>query len=137
MFASKYDGNSRHLDLLSWFGGGIGIAKRFYAGGAGFFFAPALDASYHGTLNNDWDFQHFTVTPQIHLGFSATPSFDFIIKAGWNAGFLTKAEYEKSDVSSDYSGFVHGLYASLDFNFHLPIVGAMARIYTPASNVCK
>ena len=137
-FTSKYDEESKHLgDLLSWFGGGVGIAKRFYTGGAGFFFAPAIDASYHGTLNDDWDFQRFTITPQIQLGFSATPSFDFIIKAGWNIGFLTKAEYGKSDVSADYSDFVQGLYASLDFNFHLPIVGAMAKMYTPASNACR
>ena len=137
-FTSKYDEESKHLgDLFSWFGGGIGIAKRFYTGGAGFFIAPAIDASYHGTLNDDWDFQHFTITPQIQLGFSATPSFDFIIKAGWNIGFLTKAEYGKSDVSADYSDFVQGLYASLDFNFHLPIVGAMAKMYTPASNACR
>ena len=143
-FEAEYkDENSYSIgEALYWFGGGVGIAKRFYAGGAGFFFAPALDASYHGTLNDNRNYQHFTLTPQIHLGFSATPSFDFIIKAGWNVGFLTKAESDEysgimEDVSSRYSGFVHGLYASLDFNFHLPIVGAMARLYTPASNVCK
>ena len=136
-FGLNPDSENVDIDLLSWFGGGVGIAKRFYAGSAGFFFAPALDASYHGTLNDDWDFQHFTITPQIQLGFSATPSFDFIIKAGWNVGFLTKAEYGKSDVSADYSGFVHGLYASLDLNFHLPIVGAMAKMYAPPSDMCK
>ncbi len=124
--------------VYSWLGGGLGISKRFYVGSAGFFIAPAIDASYHGTLNDDWNFQHFIITPQIQLGFSATPSFDFIIKAGWNVGFLTKAEYEDSiDLINDYSGFVHGLYASLDFNFHLPIVSAMARMYTPSSNVCR
>ena len=143
-FEAEYkDENSYSIgEALYWFGGGVGIAKRFYAGGAGFFFAPALDASYHGTLNDNRNYQHFTLTPQIHLGFSATPSFDFIIKAGWNVGFLTKAESDEysgimEDVSSRYSGFVHGLYASLDFNFHLPIVGAMARMYTPASNACR
>ena len=143
-FESKYKGENQYSigETLYWFGGGVGIAKRFYAGGAGFFFAPALDASYHGTLNDNRNYQHFTLTPQIHLGFSATPGFDFIIKAGWNVGFLTKAESDEysgimEDVSSRYSGFVHGLYASLDFNFHLPIVGAMARMYTPASNVCR
>ena len=130
--------NGYDLDTIPvWFGGGVGIAKRFYTGGAGFFIAPALDASYHGTLNDGLDFQHFTITPQIQLGFSATPSFDFIIKAGWNIGFLTKAEYEEEDISARYSDFVHGLYASLDFNFHLPIVGAMARMYTPPSDVCR
>ena len=124
--------------ILAWLGGGLGISKRFYVGSAGFFIAPAIDASYHGTLNNDWNFQHFTLTPQIHFGFSVTPSFDFIIKAGWNIGLLTKAEYEDSrDVSSRYSSFVHGLYASLDFSFHLPIVSAMARMYKPSSNVCR
>ena len=141
---SEYkDENQKSIGaLLYWFGGGLGIAKRFYAGSAGFFFAPAIDASYHGTLNDGRDFQHFDITPQIQLGFSATPSFDFIIKAGWNVGFLTKAEsneysMEKVDVSGSYSGFVHGPYMSLDFNFHLPIVSAMARMYTPSSNVCR
>ena len=136
-FGLNSESENVDADLLSWFGGGIGIAKRFYTGGAGFFIAPALDASYHGTLNDDWDFQRFAVTPQLHFGFSATPGFDFIIKAGWNAGFLTKAEYSEKDISARYSGFVHGLYASLDFNFHLPIVGAMAKMYTPASNACR
>ena len=136
-FGLNPDGGDLDPDLLGWFGGGVGIAKRFYTGGAGFFIAPAIDGSYHGTLNDDWDFQRFAVTPQLHFGFSATPSFDFIIKAGWNVGFLTKAEYGKSDVSADYSGFVHGLYASLDLNFHLPIVSAMARMYTPSSNSCR
>jgi len=141
---SEYkDENQKSIGAqLYWFGGGLGIAKRFYAGSAGFFFAPAIDASYHGTLNDGRDFQHFDITPQIQLGFSTTPSFDFIIKAGWNVGFLTKAEsneysMEKVDVSGSYSGFVHGPYMSLDFNFHLPIVSAMARMYTPSSNVCK
>ncbi|MBQ4437625.1 hypothetical protein II898_01990 [bacterium] len=141
---SEYkDENQKSIGaLLYWFGGGLGIAKRFYVGSAGFFFAPAIDASYHGTLNDGRDFQHFDITPQIHLGFSVTPSFDFIIKAGWNVGFLTKAESdeysgEKVDVSGNYSGFVHGPYMSLDFNFHLPIVSAMARMYKPSSNVCR
>ena len=136
-FGLNSESENVDADLLSWFGGGIGIAKRFYTGGAGFFIAPALDVSYHGTLNDDWDFQRFAVTPQLHFGFSATPGFDFIIKAGWNAGFLTKAEYSEKDISAKYSGFVHGLYASLDFNFHLPIVGAMAKMYTPSSNACR
>ena len=137
-FTSKDDEESKHLsELLTWFGGGVGIAKRFYTGSGGFFFAPAIDAAYHGTLNDNWDFQRFTLTPQIQLGFSSTPSFDFIIKAGWNIGFLTKAEYLEEDVSAKYYDFVNGLYVSLDFNFHLPIVGAMAKMYTPASNICK
>ena len=123
--------------IYSWLGGGLGIAKRFYVGSAGFFIAPAIDASYHGTLNDDMNFQHFILTPQIQLGFSATPGFDFIIKAGWNLGFLTKAEEDDIDVMDRYSPFVHGIYASLDFNFHLPIVSAMARMYTPSSNVCR
>ena len=141
---SEYkDENQKSIGaLLYWFGGGLGIAKRFYAGSAGFFFAPAIDASYHGTLNDDRDFQHFDITPQIQLGFSTTPAFDFIIKAGWNVGFLTKAEsneysMEKVDVSGSYSGFVHGPYMSLDLNFHLPIIGAMAKMYTPSSNACR
>ncbi len=136
-FGLNSDSENVEPDLLGWFGGGVGIAKRFYTGGAGFFIAPAIDASYHGTLNDNWDFQRFVVTPQLHFGFSATPSFDFIIKGGWNVGFLTNAEYEKEDISARYSGFVHGLYVSLDFNFHLPVVGAMARMYKPASNACR
>jgi len=134
---SDYEENYDLGGFPAWFGGGLGIAKRFYMGAAGFFIAPAIDASYHGTLNKGLNFQHFTVTPQVQLGFSATPSFDFIIKAGWNVGFITKAERDDIDVMDRYSPFVHGLYASLDFNFHLPIVSAMARMYTPSSNVCR
>jgi hypothetical protein len=134
---SDYEENYDLDGFPAWFGGGLGIAKRFYTGSAGFFIAPAIDASYHGTLNKGLNFQHFTVTPQVQLGFSATPSFDFIIKAGWNLGFLTKAEEDDIDVMDRYSPFVHGIYASLDFNFHLPIVSAMARMYTPSSNVCR
>ena len=136
-FGLNSDDSSVDADFLAWIGGGLGIAKRFYTGSAGFFIAPGIDASYHGTLNDDWDLQYFGVTPQIHFGFSVTPSFDFIIKAGWNLGFLTKAEEDDVDVLERYSPFVHGLYASLDFNFHLPIVSAMARMYTPSSNVCR
>jgi len=29
-----------------------------------------------------------------------------------------------------------GLTATIDFNFHLPIVGAMAKLYSKPSNVC-
>ena len=131
------------IDALAWIGGGIGIAKRFYTGGAGFFFAPALDLAYYGTLNNNMDMQRFSVTPQLQFGFSITPSFDLMIKGGWNVGFLTKVEFtnpnndKKEDLLNDYSSFVHGLYATIDFNFHLPIVSAMARMYTPSSNVCR
>ena len=131
------EGGYNLVEIFVWFGGGVGIAKRFYTGSAGFFIAPAIDAAYHGTLNDDWDFQRFVITPQLHFGFSSTPSFDFIIKAGWNIGFLTKAEYEEVNISARYSDFVHGFYASLDFNFHLPVIGAMAKMYTPASNACK
>ena len=136
-FGLNPDGGDLDPELLGWFGGGVGIAKRFYTGGAGFFIAPAIDASYHGTLNDDWDFQRFVVTPQLHFGFSVTPAFDLILKGGWNVGFLTNAEFGKSDMSGDYTGLVHGLYASLDLNFHLPIIGAMAKMYTPASNACR
>jgi len=131
------------IDALAWIGGGIGIAKRFYTGGAGFFFAPALDLAYYGTLNNNMDMQRFSVTPQLQFGFSITPSFDLMIKGGWNVGFLTKVEFtnpnndKKENLLNDYSSFVHGLYATIDFNFHLPIVGAMARMYKPSSNVCR
>ena len=131
------------IDALAWIGGGIGIAKRFYTGGAGFFFAPALDLAYYGTLNNNMDMQRFSVTPQLQFGFSITPSFDLMIKGGWNVGFLTKVEFtnpnndKKEDLLNDYSSFVHGLYATIDFSFHLPIVSAMARMYTPSSNVCR
>ena len=139
MSKSHYDGDSLHFGNASyWFGGGLGIAKRLYGSSSGFFFAPGIDVSYHGTLNENLDFQHFTLTPQIQLGFSTTPSFDFIIKFGGNLGFLTKAEGGFFGEYQDSSGdFVYGLYTSLDFNFHLPIVSAMARMYTPSSNVCK
>ncbi len=131
------------IDALAWIGGGIGIAKRFYTGGAGFFFAPALDLAYYGTLNNNMDMQRFSVTPQLQFGFSITPSFDLMIKGGWNVGFLTKVEFtnpnndKKEDLLNDYSSFVHGLYATIDFNFHLPIVSAMAKMYTPPSDACR
>ncbi len=140
---SKYGYQDNPGNPLVWMGGGIGISKRFYTGSAGFFIAPALDLAYYGTLNDLIDMQRVSATPQIQFGFSVTPSFDLIIKGGWNVGFLIKAEEteryvnEKRNLLNDYSGFVHGLYATIDFNFHLPIVSAMARMYTPSSNVCK
>jgi hypothetical protein len=120
-----------------WLGGGIGFSKRLYTGTAGFYIAPAVNLVYNaGLTSNDYTLHNFIVNPQLHFGFSVNPSFDIVFKGGWNLGFLLKAEDGDIDVSSNYNMFAMGLTASIDFNFHLPVVGGMARLYKKPSNVC-
>lgn len=129
----------------SWFSGGIGISKRFYAASGGFFFAPALQFGAGGGWGSygkgkDAEFVKITFTPQLHFGWSTSPDFDFIIKAGWNVGVLAKAELKidgkMTDMRKHFNKFAHGLFFSFDFNFHLPVVGATAKMYKAPSKAC-
>ncbi|MGI6393234.1 MAG: hypothetical protein ACOX2F_00645 [bacterium] len=121
-------GDSKNLGSPIWLGGGLGFSKRFYVGAGGFYIAPALNLAYeYGT---DAEVQQFIVNPQAHFGFSLNPSVDIVLKAGWNLGFVVKSQFDNVDT------FAHGLTATLDFNFHLPVVGAMAKLYSKPSNVC-
>jgi hypothetical protein len=119
-----------------WFGGGLGFSKRLYVGAGGFYIAPALNLAYEGGVTlNDYSMQQFIVNPQLHFGFSVNPSFDIVLKGGWNLGFVVQVK-DNLDRELDSDLLAMGLTASLDFNFHLPIVGAMAKLYTKPSNVC-
>ena len=127
----------------SWFSGGFGISRRFYATSGGFFFAPALQFGAGGGWGSygkgkDAEFVKVTFTPQFHFGWSTTPDFDFVIKAGWNLGALAKAKLKDSGFvePSNFNKFAHGLFFSFDFNFHLPVVGATAKTFKAPSNVC-
>ena len=123
-----------------WFGGGLGFSKRFYVGAGGFYIAPAVLVDYEGGYTSkDLEMQQLNLNPQLHFGFSVSPSFDIVIKGGWNIGFITKMEDGSTglDLSSNYDLVTMGLTATIDFNFHLPIVGAMAKLYSKPSNVCK
>ena len=124
----------------SWFSGGIGISKRFYAASGGFFFAPALQFGAGGGWGSygkgkDAEFVKITFTPQLHFGWSTSPDFDFIIKAGWNLGALVKQELQDIE-KANFKKFAHGLFFSFDFNFHLPVVGATAKMYKAPSKAC-
>lgn len=112
-------------------GGGIGLSKRFYTGSGGFFFGLGGLISYNGDLMSDW--QYLAFTPHIQLGFTPSSKFDFIIKAGWNLG-VTVVE---NDDDYDQHTFNHGLYLSLDFNFQIPVIGGMARLYSKPSKACE
>ena len=127
----------------SWFSGGLGISKRFYATSGGFFFAPALQFGVGGGWGSygtgkDAEFVKVTFTPQLQFGWSTTPDFDFVIKAGWNLGALAKAKLKDSGFvePSNFNKFAHGLFFSFDFNFHLPVVGATAKTFKAPSNIC-
>ena len=127
----------------SWFSGGFGISKRFYASSGGFFFAPALQFGAGGGWGSygtgkDAEFVKVTFTPQLQFGWSTTPDFDFVIKAGWNLGALAKAKLKDSGFvePSNFNKFAHGLFFSFDFNFHLPVVGATAKTFKAPSNIC-
>ena len=127
----------------SWFSGGFGISRRFYATSGGFFFAPALQFGAGGGWGSygkgkDAEFVKVTFTPQFHFGWSTTPDFDFVIKAGWNVGVLAKADLKglEDGQKANFEKFAHGLFFSFDFNFHLPVVGAAAKMYKAPSNVC-
>jgi len=122
-----------------WFGGGLGISKRFYVGAGGFYIAPGVNLAYDGgSTFNDYKLQQFVVNPQLHFGFSISPSFDLVFKGGWNLGFMVQAKNSNDiDITNNYDLLAMGLTASIDLNFHLPVVGAMAKLYTKPSNVCK
>ena len=134
-------------DEISWFGGGFGISKRFYETSGGFFFAPALQFGAGGGWWKNYrssagiekgKFVKITFTPQLQFGWSATPDFDFVIKAGWNLGAVVKADiktFERSYSSSNVK-FAHGLFFSFDFDFHLPVVGATAKTFKAPSAAC-
>lgn len=113
-------------------GGGIGLSKRFYTGSGGFFFGLGGLISYNGDIQSDW--QYLALTPHIQLGFTPSSKFDFIIKAGWNLGVTV---VENEDTSYDQHTFNHGLYLSLDFNFQIPVIGGMARLYSKPSKACE
>jgi len=128
--------DSSTVGRLAWFGGGLGLSKRLYAGGAGFYFAPALNLAYEGGwTSEDFKIQQFIVNPQLHFGFSVNPSFDVVVKGGWNLGFITSMKWNDINVDK-YNLLAMGLTASLDFNFHLPIVGSTAKMYSKPSDVC-
>ena len=119
-----------------WFGGGLGFSKRLYVGAGGFYIAPALNLAYEGgSTLNDYKLQQFIVNPQLHFGFSINPSLDIVFKGGWNLGFVVKAkDPNENELDSDLLAM--GLTASLDFNFHLPVVGSTAKMYSKPSDVC-
>lgn len=126
--------------LPYWFAGGLGFSRKIYVGAGGFYIAPALLIDYGGGYTTkDLEMQQVTLNPQLHFGFSVSPSFDIVIKGGWNVGFITKMKDGSTgaDLSNNYDLLAMGLTATIDFNFHLPIVGAMAKLYTKPSNVCK
>lgn len=128
--------DSSTVGRLAWFGGGMGISKRLYAGAGGFYFAPALNLAYEGGwTSEDYKIQQFIVNPQLHFGFSVNPSLDVVVKGGWNIGFITSMKLDDVDVDK-YDLLAMGLTASLDFNFHLPVVGSTAKMYSKPSNVC-
>ena len=119
-----------------WFGGGLGFSKRLYVGAGGFYIAPALNLAYEGGVTlNDYSMQQFILNPQLHFGFSVNPSFDVVLKGGWNLGFVVQIK-DNLDRELDSDLLAMGLTATLDFNFHLPIVGTMAKLYTKPSKVC-
>ena len=127
----------------SWFSGGFGISKRFYASSGGFFFAPALQFGAGGGWGSygtgkDAEFVKVTFTPELQFGWSTTPDFDFVIKAGWNLGALAKAKLKDSGFvePSNFNKFAHGLFFSFDFDFHLPVVGITAKVYKSPSVAC-
>ena len=128
---------------LAWFGGGFGIAKRFYGSSNGFFFAPALDIEARGGWGSGeykYDMVTFIAKPHFQFGWSVNPNFDFIIKAGWNVGGLLqvkeKGEGYEADILKEYSQFAHGLFFTFDFDFHLPIVGMTAKMFKAPSKAC-
>jgi len=122
-----------------WYGGGLGVSRRIYVGAGGFYIAPGVNFAYEGgSTLNDYKLQQFLINPQLHFGFSVNPSFDIVFKGGWNLGFVVQVKDDIGiDRTNNYDLLAMGLTASIDFNFHLPIVGAMAKLYKKPSNVCK
>lgn len=125
---------------LAWFGGGFGVAKRFYGKSGGFFFAPALDIAFRGGWgkgDNKYEMTTFITKPHMQVGWSFNPNLDFLIKVGWNLGALVAAKESKVKILKEYNKFAHGLYLTFDFDFHLPIVGVTAKLFKAPSDECK
>ncbi len=127
-----------------FFGGGIELSRRFYLGFGGMFIAPFAQIGYEAGsaagkgINEDVSLGAVFFTPGAHIGFTLTPGFEIIAKGGWNLPFAEKIE--GADSGFDYTEsneMKGGLNASINFQFHLPIVGPMSKFYSKPSKACK
>ena len=147
---------SKYYKNAYWVGGGLSVSKRFHATFAGLFFAPGLDFSirvhpYMQDKNNETlkkfsdTLMQFVFTPNAQVGFSMTPAFDLIIKAGYNFGIMgavqghVEGEGKNAEVKdaklnfNRYKPFVHGIYLSLDFNIHIPPITSASKFFNSSS----
>ncbi len=152
-YISFYAGGSFAINSITNYGqplnyfGGLGFDKRFYVGAGGFFIGIGGRVGYMGgvsvTADDDYSLSYGTIslTPRMQLGWSFTPSFELIVNAGWNLAFLVHGTIEQPstadiDTTDAYETFTHGLNAGITFSFHLPIVGAMSKMYSKPSKEC-
>ena len=126
--------------------GGFGFDKRFYVGAGGFFIGIGTRLAYMGgvavgtSAGNALSYGTIDINPRLQFGFSFTPKFELIINAGWNLAFLMHGDVDTGisrDVTNVYETFTHGLNAGVTLSFHLPVVGAMSKMYSKPSKECK
>jgi len=142
-FAAGGESIDGYYDAPFYYGGGIELSKRFYLGGSGIFAAPGASfsyekgsASYNGTDGyDDLTITTLMVTPALQVGYMFSPSFELILKGGWNQPF--GATVKAGDEEKENVEMKGGVYAMINASIHLPIVGPMAKIYSRPSNICQ
>jgi|GEM_PF-1209543 len=145
-----YGGGGKALDFYNYpFTGGfyLNLSHRIHFTGGGAFFAPQFAFGYGGgkakvdsrnPLKGDISFSSLFIEPGLQLGFSFTPDVEMIFYGGYQ--FPVYNVFKKNDKEITNSGgvkFDHGFVASLNFQFHLPVVGATAAIYSKPSKACR
>jgi len=123
------------------------LSHRIHFTGGGAFFAPQFSMLYTGgsskasagNINQgDLSFGALSLEPGLQLGFSFTPNVEMIFYGGYQ--FPVYGALEKNDIditSISRAKFNHGFVASLNFQIHMPVVGATAAIYSNPSKDCR
>jgi len=126
-----------------------GLAKRIYLASTGLFLSPGvqigmLGMSATGTPSGGGsEMTHsvssFVLTPGAQLGYNVSPNVQIVAHGGWAipltaSGAVKVGDGDPEDVDAEADG---GLRFGIIFDFHLPVVGPMARFYAKPSAVCR
>lgn len=145
-----YGGGGKSPDYYNYpFTGGffLNLSHRIHFTGGGAFIAPQLGMSFGGgsasadsknTMKGDLKFQSLFVELGLQLGFSFNPNAEMILYGGYQFPVYNKLSIEDTEITkSSNASFDHGFIAGLNFQFHLPVVGATAVLYSKPSKTCR
>lgn len=123
------------------------LSHRIHFTGGGAFFAPQFSLLYTGGASKaasqninkgDLSFGALSIEPGLQIGFSFTPNFEMIFYGGYQVPVYSELKKNEKDITgSSRAVFNHGFVASLNFQVHLPVVGATAAIYSNPSKECR